>query len=176
MRDILLLHQAAEELSIPLGFLKLTKEGIVLVEYPMIKLGDPAKVLVIRDKNNIGHLVSDLKADIHFVINPATPFKDKGKRLFSIKHNMVSAFLNMVELKNYYPQLEIFMPEGIVDIKPGLFYPQTMELNDHSRFLGKKYIPPFANELGDQFGITYQIKPPHGKNTYAHTIIYGKNK
>ncbi len=169
--DILLLNQATEELGIPVEFLKLTKEGIVLVHYPMIMLGDSLKELTPKDTTNIEHLISNLKGDICFIINPATPFKEKRNKLFSVRNNMASAFLNMVELKQYFPQLEVYMPEGIADIKPGIFCSYSKELGNGLSFIGKKYSPPALNDLADQIGINFMIKPLHSKNVYTHTII-----
>jgi hypothetical protein len=172
IEETLLLAKAAEELGQNADYLKLTKDGIILIDYPMILSNLPPEI-VIKKREKIKNLVLNVKNDIHLIVSDSTPFRDRtGKDFKFMRNHMQSAFFNMVELTNHIPQLEIDMPEGIVDIAPGLLIPYTKTLGNNQTFIGRKYIPPRIENLGDEFDIKFLIKPPQSKKIYPHVIPY----
>lgn len=175
VQDILKLNTAASTLGvsdIP-DCLKLTgdRKGVLLINYPMIFPGNPQENLSEKEKAKTTDLLLSLKRSLHFVVNEETPFKDK-KDSFSVNNNMLSAFLDMVELGGYFPQLEVDMPEGIVGIKPGIFIPYTKDLGNGLTYLGKKYIVPKVEDLNGEVKISFSVKPPHSGKIYLHEISY----
>jgi hypothetical protein len=167
-----LLVKAASEIKIPMEHLKINKKGeIVLKDQPWIYLGDPRHPLREDQKKYIkGHLIPSIKNNIGFVVNQNTPFVDKKSRAFSVQNNMRTAFFEMMELKLFYPHIEIYMPEGINGIKPGEFWSYDKPLSSGLNFSVQKYVPPLQKDLADQVGLTFKLQHPEGKS-HTHTVL-----
>lgn len=171
IEQLLLIGKASEELGIPSNCLKIAGNGIVLVRYPMIMLGNPLRELKKKEDEEVRHMIVDLKEDTHHIVSPATPYSDKKYRALNLQSNMISAFLNMLNLKSLFPQAEFLMPEGIEGLKPGNFWSHSASLEMGLTFQVKKYLPPTQSSLENQFGITFQLKSPQSKNTHTITSL-----
>jgi len=165
-----LLGEAGKELGIsPDNLTFRGKQEVVLTKCPVIRTGEPLKELSQYENALILHTTDDLARHIMFVVSPHTAFRRDD---FTVNINMLSAFLDMLTLRRYYPNIELYLPEAIEYLSPGVFYPKSIELRNKITFRTKVFMPPDPNSLRGEVAITFNLRAPSSHKVHTHVTSY----